>query len=330
MIKILYLNPKSSFDIFFKNESVEKINKIAQIEFLNKNDEIPPQEKLNTFDILMGAWGSPMLPANYKASKNQLYLMVTGTVAQQVKLEHLENGLRLSNWGDAISHTIAESAFMQILLSLRGAGAHFQKTHVEKLWVTEDTDTTLQTLFRKNVGLLGFGAIAQKLVPLLKPFDTQISFYDPYVTVATLEKFPNLKQASSVRELFSNNHIISNHSANIPETNNLINAEMLALMPENGVIVNTARGNSLDEEALANEHRNGRLWSSLDVYKKEPAAENNPLRNETRCFMMCHQAGPTLDCYELMGERATENIYRYTNNDTILGEISTEQLQRMT
>ncbi len=330
MLKIYYLNPKSSFEIFFKNDSIEKINKVAQIEFLNESEKELSKEKLHDFDILMGSWGSPMLPQNYKAPQKQLYLMVTGTVAGQVKLEHLENGLRLCNWGDAISHTIAESALMQILVSLRGAGAHFKKTHLEKSWVTGDTDSTLQTLFRKKIGLLGFGAIAQKLVPLLKPFDTQISFYDPYASKETLEKFPNCNQVSSIRDLFLNNHIISNHSANIPETNNLINAEMLALLPDNGIIVNTARGNSLDETALAEEHQKGRLWSSLDVYKTEPVEENNPLRNEARCFMMCHQAGPTLDCYELMGERATENIYRYINNESILGEISTAQLQRMT
>jgi phosphoglycerate dehydrogenase-like enzyme len=330
MLKILYLNHQNSFDMFFEDVSISKINLVANLNILGDSDQNLNSEELSQYDILMGAWGSPMLPEDYKAPAGQLYVMVTGTVAGQVKINHLENGLRLSNWGDAISHTIAESALLQILTSLRGVGSHFNKTYVEKSWLTEKGPKSLQTLFRKNVGLLGFGAIAQKLVPLLKPFEAKVSFYDPYTSDDILKEHPGAIRYETVEELFANNHIISNHCANIPETNNLINQKMLSLLPDNGIIVNTARGNSLDEEALAKEHQKGRLWSCLDVYREEPVPKDHPLRNEVRCVMLCHQAGPTLDCYNFMGERATENIIRFNEKRELLGEISSDQLRRMT
>lgn len=293
----------------------------------NSLDEQEQIRYLGNYDVLLGGWGSGRLPDDYVPQHEQYYCMCTGTVARQLTPVHLERGMRLTNWGDAISHYISESALMQILASVRMVGLHYQATHVNKVW--RDGLPPTQSLFERCVGLLGFGVIAQKLVPLLKPFQARVHAFDPYVSDACMQAH-DVERADSIRALFEQCDIISNHLPKVPETDDAINAAMLALLPDHGIVVNTARGNSLDEQALVAEHRRGRLFSALDVFKTEPLPHDHPLRDEPRCIIMCHQGGPTHDGYKKMGQRALENIRRYKNAEPLLQEIDADKLRRMT
>ncbi len=284
-------------------------------------------ERLHGYDVLLGGWGAGRLPDDYAPAREQYYCMCTGTVAQQMSPEHLERGLRLTNWGDAISHYISESALMQILASVRMLGLYYQRTHVSKEWARDLPPS--QSLFDRHVGLLGCGVIAQKLIPLLHPFNPTIYTYDPYVRDEKLQEL-GVQRAATVKDLFTNCDIISNHLPKVEATNDVVNAAMLALLPDHGVFVNTARGNSVDEEALAAEHRRGRLFSALDVFKEEPLPAEHPLRDEPRCIITCHQAGPTRDGYFKMGQRALENIRRFKQGDELLQELYADNLRRMT
>ena len=284
-------------------------------------------QRLQSYDVLIGGWGAGRLPEAYAPAKEQYYCMCTGTVAQQMSPEHLERGLRLTNWGDAISQYISESALMQILASVRMLGLYYQRTHVEKDWARDLPPS--QSLFDRHVGLLGCGVIAQRLIPLLRPFSPTISTYDPYVSDEKLAEL-GVQRAETVEELFTQCDIISNHLPKVIATNDVVNAAMLALLPDHAVFVNTARGNSVDEVALAAEHQRGRLFSALDVFKEEPLPAEHPLRNEPRCIITCHQAGPTRDGYFKMGERALENIRRFKNGENLLQELFADNLRRMT
>ena len=139
-----------------------------------------------------------------------------------------------------------------------------------------------------------------------------------------------MQRVATVKELFTSCDIISNHLPNVEETNDIISAEMMALLPDHAVIVNTARGNSLDEDALIAEHKKGRLFSSLDVFKEEPLSADHGLRDEPRCLIMCHQAGPTHDGLYKMGERAVENITKFKNGEELIREVSADDLRLMT
>jgi phosphoglycerate dehydrogenase-like enzyme len=333
-MKAIYIADKYLFNLVMTELAqtelrglLDELN-LSEYETLRKESPEKISQRLHEYDILIGGWGAIPLPMDYTPIKPQFYQSITGTFVGKVDPVHAERGLRLANWGDSISHTIAESALTMILASLKLLGMHYENSHQKKIWKSENAPHS-RSLFNRKVGLFGFGMIAQQLAKLLAPFDVQLFSYDPYVPDEVFKQF-KVNRVASLEELFSQMDIISVHAAKTKETNHLINKKILKMMKDDAVLVNTARGNVLDEKALAEEHAAGRLFSALDVYEVEPLPKESELRNHWRCILIPHQGGPSLDQYFRMMDRTIENIRRYVKGQPILMEIDANKLRIMT
>jgi len=313
---VLVLVSRELFERCLPTPLRQRLEELADVVFpesdLRTLDEQTRTAELQKHDILLGGWGACPLPKDYRPVKRQLWCQLTGSVTGQITPEHLERGLRLTNWGDAISHTVAEAALTLILACVRAIGEHYHVTHIEKGW---HRPKEFRCLFDRNVGLVGFGRIARQLTYLLRPFRTRVFGYDPYVDDEVFVGY-GVRRVQSLEDLFRCCDIISLHAARTTETNRLVDARLLGLLPDHGV--------------LAAEHARGRLYSGLDVFDPEPPAPDHPLRNQPRCIMTCHRAGPTTDQYDKMGRRAVENIRRFLEGRPLIDEITPEMLLRMT
>ncbi|MGI6611031.1 MAG: hydroxyacid dehydrogenase [Limnochordia bacterium] len=278
-------------------------------------------------EILLTGWGTPLLPTDLAQRGKLKYIChVTGGVRGMIPRELFEQGVLVTNWGSAISRTVAEASLMMILACLRRVRPIQEELHNRGGYRSVPQPGSL---FERRVGLLGFGAIARELVSLLRPFDVEIRAYDPYVPE---ERFSALgvERVGNVRTLFEVSDIISLHAARTEETSGVVNKELLRLLPDDGVLVNTARGALIDEDDLAAELRAGRLWVGLDVYQREPLAADSPLRELERLLLFPHQAGPTPDRWIDMGRMAVANIRRYLANEPVLAQVTAEQYDIMT
>lgn len=122
----------------------------------------------------------------------------------------------------------------------------------------------------KSVGLIGFGRIAQALARMLQGFEVDLLYYDPYRPSREVEEALGA-QFLPLDELLSRADVVSLHAMLTDETRHLINAETLALMRPSAVLVNTARGGLVDEDALATALENGDLaGAAVDVFDPEP------------------------------------------------------------
>ncbi len=280
-------------------------------------------------EIICGPWGVRQLPQTSDPEDLPAFLCyMSGAVGNFADETHLELGMRLTNWGDSIAHTIAESALTGILACQRRVGYNQHVTHDLKKWRDHESPDSA-TLFEKRVGLIGLGQIGRQMPPLLAPFRCDVYAYDPYVPDEVLEGL-GVTRVASLEELFDTCPIISNHAGRVEELAGKIDAAMLARLPDEGVFVNTARGRILVEDALADEHEAGRLWSCLDVFDPEPPPAGSRLRATPRCIITPHQAGPTKDSYPCKGRRAIENLKRWKAGEELLGEVTPEMLPRMT
>lgn len=278
-------------------------------------------------EILLTGWGTPLLPLDLAERGKLKYIChVTGGVRGMIPRELFEQGVLVTNWGSAISRTIAEASLMMILACLRRVRPIQEELHNRGGYGGVPRPNSL---FERRVGLLGFGAIARELVTLLRPFDVEVKAYDPYVPD---EQFVALgvERAEDVRTLFETSDIVSLHAARTEETSKIVNKELLRLLPDDGVLVNTARGALIDEDDLAQELRAGRLWAALDVYEREPLPVVSSLRGIERLLLFPHQAGPTPDRWIDMGRMAVANIRRYLANEPVLAQVTAEQYDRMT
>lgn len=278
-------------------------------------------------DILLTGWGTPMLPEDLVRRGNVKYLChVSGSVRGQIPRALLEQGLLVSNWGTSISRTIAEATLMMILACLRRVRPVQEELHHRGGYRGVPQSNSL---FERRVGLIGFGAIARELVPLLRPFEVHIAAYDPYVSDEHFARM-GVERKPDVRSVFSTCDIISLHAARTRETAGLVNRETLRLLPDNGVLVNSARGALIDEADLAAELQSGRLWAALDVYEHEPLPPNSPLRGLERLLLFPHQAGPTPDRLVDMGKTAVANIRRFLAGEEPVGKVTVQQYDIMT
>jgi phosphoglycerate dehydrogenase-like enzyme len=120
------------------------------------------------------------------------------------------------------------------------------------------------------VGLVGYGAVPRKLVPVLRALGAK-------VLVANRTRHDVDVDIVELDELLSRSDIVSLHLPSVPDTIGLIDARRLAIMKPDAILINTARGNLVDENALADALKNGRLaGAGLDVFASEPTS-GNPL-----------------------------------------------------
>ncbi|MBN2088302.1 hydroxyacid dehydrogenase [candidate division KSB1 bacterium] len=285
------------------------------------------RELLLEAEILITGWGTPKLPIEL-LSQGQLKFIcnVTGSIRHCISKDFLEKGFVVTNWGSAISKNLAEATLMLMLACLRRL--NFVRKNLEAGYWDQNTHKP-QSLCRQRVGLLGFGQIAQELVRFLLPFNTTIQAYDPYVKDDTFQLL-GVQRVKNLKSLFSDNTIISLHASMIPELDGVVNKELLSLMPDNGVLINTARGGLVNETDLLEEFKKGRLWCGLDVFASEPLPPDSPFRFLPRCIITPHTGGPTPDCYQDMGAYAVQNIRRYVKGEPLEGVILPKQYDRIT
>ena len=144
-----------------------------------------------------------------------------------------------------------------------------------------------------TIGLVAFGAIAQQTARFAKAFGMTVLAYDPFCPDEVFAA-EGVTRVDDLDDMLRQVDILSLHSPLTPQTRNLINAERLAQMKPNAIIINTARGGLIDEEALLAALREGRIaGAGLDTFAKEPAAPDHPFWSDLRLVVTPHIGGVT-------------------------------------
>jgi phosphoglycerate dehydrogenase-like enzyme len=126
-------------------------------------------------------------------------------------------------------------------------------------------------------GVVGLGRIGMAAARRAKAHDMVVSFYDPYLPDGT-ELGAGLERAATLEELLAQSDVVSLHCPRTPETENLIDADALAAMKPDALLINTARGGLVDLDALEAALRAGRIGgAALDVLPTEPLDSDHPL-----------------------------------------------------
>ena len=156
-----------------------------------------------------------------------------------------------------------------------------------------------------RLGLLGFGATAQATARLALAFGMVVATYDPHDGGAT----PEVARHPDLFSLLRSSDVLSLHCPLTPETHGLVDAAALALLPADGMVINTARGGIVDEAALLAALDGGRLaGAGLDVFATEPPDLADRLRDHPLVVATPHVAGVTPGTLVTMGVMAAECV----------------------
>jgi D-3-phosphoglycerate dehydrogenase len=142
-----------------------------------------------------------------------------------------------------------------------------------------------------TLGLYGFGGSARPLHRIFKGgFGTKVIACDPYVSDATKAEYPDVEFVS-FEDLCKRSDVVSIHAPLVKETHHIFSTEAFKLMKKDAMIVNIARGQLIDEEALIKALEEGEIrFAGLDVFETEPLSADSPLRHMDNVILTCHSA----------------------------------------
>jgi D-3-phosphoglycerate dehydrogenase len=247
-----------------------------------------------------------------------IYNLGTGYEAIDIEAA-TDHGICVSFPGGYCSVEVAEHAMGLILSCARKICRLDRAVRVGKWDSYEKKDIRTQIMppiFQLNgqtVGLIGFGRIAQNIVPMAKGFGMNVLAYDPYVPLDIFEKL-GVKQVT-IDYLIENSDFISIHAAFTPASKHMFGREQFKRMKNTAYLINCARGDFIDEEALYSAVKEGEIaGAGLDVLKKEEVRLDNPLLELEGITITPHSAYYSIASREKYARRPFEEISLLTRS----------------
>lgn len=215
-------------------------------------------------------------------------------------------GIVVTNTPDVLSDATAEIAVLVMLGAARRAyeGQELIRTRTWKEW--SPTYQLGIQITGKRLGIVGMGRVGQVMARRARGFDMQIHYFN------RRRLSPELEQGAVYHErledLLPLCDVVSIHCPATAETRGLFNQERIAMLPDGAVLVNTARGAIVDDEALIAALRSGKLCAAgLDVYNNEPDIHPG-YRELPNTFLLPHIGSATRETRDAMGFRALDNL----------------------
>ena len=220
-----------------------------------------------------------------------------------------EAGIVVTNTPDVLTDCTADIAMVLLLSVARriGEGERLVRNKEWSGWCPTHMLSTKVT--GKKLGFIGFGRIAQAVAQKAHfGFGMQISFYDPYPPSDEIVKKFSATKFNVLEDVLKDSDFVTLHCPGGGENTNLLNNDRFALMKNSAFLINTARGDVVDENALVQALKNNFIaGAGLDVYAKEPSVTEELLGMDT-VVLIPHLGSATTETRVAMGLRSLENV----------------------
>jgi len=218
-------------------------------------------------------------------------------------------GLVVTNTPDVLTDDTADEAIMLMLMVARRAGEGERHVRTGAWTGWRPTHMLGTRLSGKVLGLIGMGRIGRAVAKRAHHgFAMRVMFHDPYPPPAEVVTELGAERQRSVEDVLREADFVSIHSPATPETRHLINAARLALMRPTAFLINTARGDIVDEAALVTALERGQIaGAALDVYEQEPRVTPGLLKLDN-VVLLPHLGSATQETRVAMGMRALDNL----------------------
>lgn len=317
-------------DTFLTEENVKLLKSLGNVKWNDIGRNYTPEElaeELVDIDVCVGCWGVGRFDEQVLAKANRLKLIayVAGSVNYIVSDEMYARGIKIVCGNEAFAESVAEGTLGYMIAALRGI-PQVVRNFDENGWPKQYIFTG--SLLDRTVGIIGLGSISRYLIGMLKPFRCKIKVFSNHTSDEEAAALG--VQKASLEEIFSTCSIVSVHWARTPQNYHRINDELLSLLKPDSILVNTARGDIIDEEAMARHLQAGHFRAILDVYEKEPLPEDSPLRHLDNAILLPHRGGPTTDRRAFAARLTIDDIIRLQKGEPLQNEISATRAEQMT
>jgi len=220
-------------------------------------------------------------------------------------------GITVSNVPGYGTASVAQHVFALLLELTNHVGRNAQTVAQGKWQQSADwcyTEAPVMELDGKTFGIVGFGNIGQKVASIARAFGMQVVYFNPRA------KESPIGRQTTLENLFSDSDIISLHCPLTAGNQEFVNAALLQTMKPAALLINTARGQLINEQDLADAlSRNAIAGAALDVLSKEPPREGNPLLQSKNCIITPHNAWISREARQRIMSVTAANIAAFIN-----------------
>ena len=221
-----------------------------------------------------------------------------------------ERDIKIAITANANAVTVAEHV-MFVLLNIAKRRELYHTTVKEGNFKDRNKLPKTIEVWKKNFLIMGFGRIGKALIKRCLGFEMNVYVYDPFVDKDIIDKLGG-KKVNNIEEAVKTMDVISLHMPLTDKTENLINYNLLKTMKKNCIIINAARGGIINEEDLNKALNEDLIFGAgIDVFKKEPPENDNPLLKNDKVYLSQHTAAFTDECMTRMGVETIQNIIDY-------------------
>lgn len=256
--------------------------------------------------------------ADFNQLPNLKYIGVLATGYNIIDIDAAKaHGVVVTNVPAYSSNSVAQMVFAHILnISLRVQ--HYTDEVRQGAWSKSEyfsyQNTPLIELHNKKIGIIGLGHIGMKVARIAIGMGMEVF---AYTSKSHFQLTPEIHKIE-LDELFRTCDIVTLHCPLTPQTQNLVNAERLATMKPTAILINTSRGQVVDEQALADALNKGTIHAAgIDVMEQEPPKANNPLLTARNCFITPHIAWATKEARERLMQITIDNLQAFLNEQPV-------------
>jgi phosphoglycerate dehydrogenase-like enzyme len=329
---LIALKPEANLHTFGPGQRarLEALVELVRPAPVERWDDPQLQEDLALSEVLITGWGAPAIDRAVLAAAPRLGLIahLAGSVKGLVDPSAWERGILVTSAAAANAEPVAEFTLGAILLfNKRALQLRDLYREVRRSVKVERHQMPGIGNYRKTIGIVGASAIGRRVIELLAPFSFQVLLYDPYVSAEEAGRLG--VRLVELDTLVSESDVVSIHAPATPQTLHMIDERRLGLMRDHAILINTARGSLVDQEALVAEVRSGRIEAVIDVTEPEPLPPDSPLYDLRGVFLTPHIAGSIGTEAHRLTEYILREIERFIAGEPLLYAVRGELLERL-
>lgn len=283
-------------------------------------DRTAPEEVLErAADAEVVLTNKVVITADMMAALPQLkYIGVMATGYNIVDIDAArERGIIVTNIPSYSTASVAQMVFAHILNIAQQVQHHSEAVHQGRWTASKDFcfwDTPLIELRGKKIGIVGLGNTGYTTARIAIGFGMEVY---AYTSKSSFQLPPEIKKME-LDQLFSECDVISLHCLLTDKTRELVNAARLKLMKPTAILINTGRGQLVNEQDLADALNNGQIYAAgLDVLSQEPPKADNPLLTARNCYITPHIAWASAAARERLMGILLDNLKGYIEGKVI-------------
>ncbi len=306
---------KALITIKLSDTEIKSLQELGYELIIRKEEDLSYSEELKDIDTMFCYKAFDNLDISLLPNLKWVQLASVGV--NHVPIDKvLAQGITVTNNKGGFSIPIAEWVTLKLLEMVKNSKAFYEK-QTEKTW---KTDSSLLELYGKTVGFVGTGSIAVESAKRLEAFGMKIIGLNS--SGRSVKHFNKTYSIDKINEFMKLCDFVVIAVPYTENTHHIINASVFDNMKDGTYLVNIARGSIIDEEALIENLRNGKIKkAALDVFEVEPLPKDNPLWEMDNVIVTSHNSWGSEMNHKRRYDIFNENMKRFINDDELLNIV---------